>query len=182
MIQPMSGGRRRVDHVLAPDFLDGIGEVDLAGLRAKRREAEQEEVDLSYVRRMLQGRIDIVRAELEARGGPEQPDIVERLVRVLGAEKRTTRGMGRHMSLEPTRVAETRRAVEQIIADARLSDVTARTEDELGEGLAKLLGFEREVSDVRRRVQDVLGVLGDELSRRYRDGSASVDALLHEGD
>lgn len=182
MIQPMAGGRRRVDHVLAPDFLDGIGTAELSVLRAKRREAEQEEVDLSYVRRMLQGRIDIIRSELESRGGSEQVDVVERLIRALGGEQRSTRGLGRHLSLEPTRVAETRRAVEQVIADARLSDVTARTESELQEGLARLMDFERQVSDVRRRVQDVLGVLGEELSRRYRDGSASVDALLHESD
>ena len=38
--------------------------VPLPELRAHRAEAEQEEVDLSYIRRMIQGRLDILRAEL----------------------------------------------------------------------------------------------------------------------
>src|SRR5690349_11449417 len=36
----------------------------LSDLRALRREAQRDEADLSYVRRLLQGRIDILRAEL----------------------------------------------------------------------------------------------------------------------
>jgi hypothetical protein len=41
----------------------------LPELRALRRQAQQHEADLSYVRRLLQGRIDILRAELARRGG-----------------------------------------------------------------------------------------------------------------
>lgn len=181
MIQPMAGGRRRIDRVLAPDFLDDVHTIDNERLRAKRLDAEQEEVDLSFVRRMLQGRIDIVRAELAGRHGQEaEGDIVERLVKVLGSEQRTTRGLGRHLNLEPTRVSETRRAVEQLIADAELSDVTHRSDAELEAGLLRLLDFERQVSDVRRQVQDTIGVLSAELADRYRDGRASVDSLLED--
>jgi hypothetical protein len=90
--------------------------------------------------------------------------------------------LGRHLNLEPTRVAETRRSVERIISDSYFSDVTARTDDELGAALAKLLTFEREVSDVRRRVQDVIIVFNGELTRRYRDGLVSVDSLLSGSD
>ncbi|MEW1863116.1 ABC transporter permease [Streptomyces sp. NBC_00669] len=53
----------------APD----LGGMDLAALRTLRREAQREEADLSYLRRMLHGRIDILRAELARRGGPEAP-------------------------------------------------------------------------------------------------------------
>jgi len=181
VIKPMAGGHRRVDRVLDAGFLSGVEELDIDVLRARRRDAEQEEVDLSYVRRMLQGRIDIIRSEMSARGGAgADTDIVERLIGILGSESRTTRGLGRHLNLEPTRVAETRRAVEQVISDAYLSDVGARTDEELGAGLAKLIGFEREVSDVRRQVQDVILVFSNELTRRYRDGLASVDSLLQE--
>ncbi|MFJ3337240.1 hypothetical protein [Streptomyces sp. NPDC086766] len=44
----------------------------LPELRTLRRQAQRDEADLSYVRRLLQGRIDILRAEL-ARRGPAQP-------------------------------------------------------------------------------------------------------------
>ncbi len=41
----------------------------LEQLRTARRELEDEENELSYVRRLLQGRIDIIRAELSRRAG-----------------------------------------------------------------------------------------------------------------
>ncbi|MFF8944582.1 aerial mycelium formation protein [Streptomyces sp. NPDC014864] len=44
----------------------------LPELRTLRRQAQRDEADLSYVRRLLQGRIDILRAEL-ARRGPARP-------------------------------------------------------------------------------------------------------------
>jgi hypothetical protein len=65
----MSGGRRRIDKVLADDFTTDLEAIELGDLRGRRREAEQEEADLSYVRRMLQGRMDILRAELARRSG-----------------------------------------------------------------------------------------------------------------
>ena len=52
----MSGGRRRIDKVLADDFIADLEKIDIGDLRERRLEAEQEEADLSYVRRMLQGR------------------------------------------------------------------------------------------------------------------------------
>ena len=62
-------GTRRIDRVLSEDYLTALGEQSLAEVRALRDEAEQEEVDLSYIRRLLQGRMDIVRAELSRRDG-----------------------------------------------------------------------------------------------------------------
>ena len=59
MTQP---GNRRLDRVLAPDFLEGLESWSMAELRAARSDAEQEETDLSYLRRLLQGRMDILRA------------------------------------------------------------------------------------------------------------------------
>ncbi|MFI1097754.1 hypothetical protein [Streptomyces sp. NPDC020917] len=46
-----------------------LARLDLAALRALRRDAQQEEADLSYLRRMLHGRIDILQAELHRRDG-----------------------------------------------------------------------------------------------------------------
>ncbi|MCH0566089.1 hypothetical protein [Streptomyces sp. MUM 2J] len=57
----------------SPPLPAGPTERDLAALslpelRAVRRDAQRDEADLSYVRRLLQGRIDILRAELARRG------------------------------------------------------------------------------------------------------------------
>ena len=60
-------GNRRIDRVLAADYLEGLQGLPLAEVRQLRADAEQEEVDLSYLRRMIQGRLDILRAELNRR-------------------------------------------------------------------------------------------------------------------
>jgi hypothetical protein len=175
----MPGGRRRVDHVLAPEFLEGLSDLPLADLRARRREAEQEEADLSYLRRMLHGRMSIIEAELRHREpGVESGSVVDELASILGDEQRSTRGLGRHLTVEPSRVDEHRRSEEQIIADAVMSDVSARSDGELHDAMARLAAHEVEVSEVRRAVQHAMDTLSAELTTRYRDGSATVDELL----
>lgn len=179
MTAPMEGGRRRIDHVLAEDFLAGLSTAPLAEVRDKRHEAEQEEADLSYVRRLLQGRMDIVEAEQARRRDPSSTGhVVDRLAEILADDRGGAHGMGRHLSVEPSRVDEHRRRVEKIVADAGISDVEARTDDELSAALDRLGEFEREVSENRRRVQTVMDGCSAEIARRYRDGEASVDELL----
>jgi hypothetical protein len=120
--EPYPNGRRRIDKVLSEGFADGLDTLELDELRSRRREAEQEEADLSYVRRMLQGRMDILRAELARRtGGGDK--IVEHLSGVLADSARSDHGLGRFLRVEPSRVDEHRRLVEQIIADVGVSDV-----------------------------------------------------------
>jgi hypothetical protein len=179
---PVEGGRRRIDRVLAPDFLERLEERDLADLRAMRRDVEQEEADLSYVRRLLQGRMDIIRAEQARRSGGSADDqhIVEHLAKILADAGRNDHGLGRFLSVEPSRVDEHRRAVEQVVADADVSDVEARSDDELAAALQRLEAYEADVSAHRRRVQDVMDRCTREVARRYKDGEARVDDLLSE--
>jgi hypothetical protein len=172
-------GRRRIDRVLADDFATDLSRLDLDEVRARRREAEQEEADLSYVRRMLQGRMDILRAELARRAGGGEK-IVEHLSQVLGDAGRSDHGLGRFLRVEPSRVAEHRRLVEQVIADVGVSDVEQHSDDELRAALGRLEGFERGVSEDRQRVQHVMDALTTEVAERYKSGSASVDDLLAE--
>lgn len=176
---PTNGGRRRIDKVLAPDFAADPGSLDIAELRARRREAEQEEADLSYIRRMLQGRMDILRAELSRRNGGGEP-IVESLSRVLADATRSDHGLGRYLRVEPSRVDEHRRTVEQVIADIGISDVGQQSDEELQAALARLEEFEQGVSEDRRKVQQVMDRLTTEVAERYKSGVASVDDLLAE--
>lgn len=178
MTQPIPGGKRRIDHVLDPGFLAGVDRLPIAELRARRHEAQQEEADLSYLRRMLHGRIDIVKAEMARRSGDREGSLVESLGSILADPQRTGTASGRHLTVEPSRVDEHRRRVEHAIADTVVSDVTARTDAELAASLADLASDEREVSELRHQVQVVADALADEVARRYRDGLASVDDLL----
>ncbi len=172
------GGRRRIDRVLADDFLADLDALDLDELRVRRREAEQEEADLSYVRRMLQGRMDILRAELARRSGGAEDTVVEHLAQVLSDTGRSDHGLGRFLRVEPSRVDEHRRAVEQVIADVGVSEVEGHSDDEIRAALGRLEEFEQVVSEDRRRVQAVMDALTEEVAGRYKSGTAKVDDLL----
>ena len=177
---PYPNGRRRIDQVLAEDFATDLGDLGIDELRGRRREAEQEEADLSYVRRMLQGRMDILRAELARRADGGGDTIVAHLSEVLADAGRSDHGLGRFLRVEPSRVDEHRRVVEQVIADVGVSDVENHSDDELRASLGRLEGFERGISEDRQRVQHVMDALTKEVAARYKDGSASVDDLLAE--
>lgn len=191
--EPMPGGRRRIDRVLAEGFLEGLRECELSDVRVRRRDAEQEEADLSYLRRMLQGRSDILRAELARRAGGtpagvagDDAELVRRLTDVLTDAPRgdhghrDDHGLGRYLTVEPSRVDEHRRDVEQLIADIGISDAGGSTEEELRVALSRVEDFEHRVSASRRRVQEVMDACTGEIARRYTDGEARVEDLLPE--
>lgn len=176
---PAPQGNRRIDRVLAEDFLAGLGTAPLEEVRGLRAEAEQEETDLSYLRRMVQGRIDIIDAELARRGGSGAGRLVDRLPSILADEQRApARGLGRHAVLEPTRADEHRRYVERLVADVDLSDVGTRSDDELQRARQTLAEEEEKLSAKRREVQRVMDSCSAEITRRYRDGEADVSTLL----
>jgi hypothetical protein len=181
----MVQGNRRIDKVLAEDYVTGLEALPLADIRERRREAEQEETDLSYLRRVLQGRLDILRAELARRSG-EETDLVQALPRILADDPvagspRGLRGLGRHMAAEPSRADAHRRHVEAMLADVDLSNPQSHDDASLREILGRLEDEERRVSVQRRAVQSVMDVLTAEVTRRYRDGDADPSDLLpHE--
>ena len=178
---PTPQGNRRIDRVLAEDYLDGLRDAPLTEVRALRAEAEQEEVDLSYTRRMMQGRLDVLRAELNRRDGTSTATLVEGLATILADEPRSpARGSGRHATVEPSRTDSHRRYVESLVADVDLSDVGVRTTDELAHAMRTLSQEEVGLSAKRRAVQDVMDACSAEITRRYREGEADVAALLAE--
>ncbi len=177
---PFSQASRRIDRVLSEDYLTGLDTAPLEDVRSLRDEAEQEEVDLSYIRRLIQGRMDIVRAELNRRDGHgSSGTLVEGLAQTLADEPRApARGLGRHTSVEPSRVDSHRRYVEALVADVDLSDTAARTSGQLAHAMGVLAEEEQVLSGKRREVQTVMDACSAEMTRRYRDGEADVAQLL----
>jgi len=174
----MPQGNRRIDKVLDPEFVAGLGQLSLDDLRERRREAEQEETDLSYLRRLLQGRLDILRAELARRDG-EETDLVQALPRILADESSGgPRGLGRHIAAEPSRADAHRRHVEALVADVDLSNPAGHDDASLRRVLGELEAEEHKVSESRRQVQQVMDVLTAEVTRRYREGDADPSDLL----
>jgi hypothetical protein len=175
------GRHRRIDRVLAEDYLEGLASLPLDQVRTLRRDAEQEETDLSYLRRVLQGRLDILRAELARRSGGAGADLVDSLPQILADDHAATpapRGLGRHATMEPSRADSHRRHVEQLIADVDLSNPAAHDDASLQRVLGVLEGEEQQVSDKRRQVQTVMDACTAEITRRYREGEADVSDLL----
>ena len=173
-------GNRRIDRVLAGDFLEGLSAHSMDDVRAMRREAEQEETDLSYLRRLLQGRLDILRAELARRAGESTETLVESLPHILTDEgvSSSPRGMGRHNATEPSRADSHRRHVEALVADVDLSNPGGHDEASLRRAVETLEREEHEVSEKRRSVQRVMDACTAEITRRYREGDADVSDLL----
>ena len=180
MIEFRQGGRRRLDRVLDPGFLAEIGERSLEELRAMRDDAAQEETDLSYLRRLLHARIDIVRFEEHRRhGGDPDASVVDALPRILADNAiGPAAGRGRHNTVQPSRAESHRRHVEALLADTGLSDVASLSDAELAQSVEAYTAEEGSVSDHRIQVQQVMDACNEEIGRRYRDGSASIDELL----
>ncbi|MGW5051042.1 RsiG family protein [Actinokineospora sp. NPDC004072] len=179
MIEVRPGGRRRIDRVLAPDYVADLDRLDLAEVRARRDDAAQEETDLSYLRRLLHGRIDIVRAELRRRASGGGESIVAQLASILADNAvGPATGSGRHQNMEPSRAEAHRRHVEALVSDADLSDVAALPDERLALALRTYEAEEASVSTRRREVQVVMDLLNEQIASRYRTGTASVDDLL----
>ncbi|MEU6487583.1 ABC transporter substrate-binding protein [Streptomyces sp. NPDC046887] len=149
----------------------------LPELRALRRDSGADEADLSYVRRLLQGRIDILRAELARRGGA-QPPVVDRLSEILADAPSRHRSSARHVTLSTPRGEEYRRFAAEVLAEVGLSDLAARTDQELHDGLGRLAAYEQQVSRRRQQLQRTADGCSAEIARRYREGEAQVDDLL----
>lgn len=165
--------------MLSPDYVADLDRLDLDEVRSRRDDAAQEETDLSYLRRLLHGRIDIVKAELKRRAeGGSQP-VVDQLAKILADNAiGPATGSGRHQTLEPSRAEAHRRHIEALVSDADLSDVGSLPDDRLALALTTYSAEEASVSQRRREVQAVMDRLNAEIASRYRAGSASVDDLL----
>ncbi|HWE89806.1 MAG TPA: aerial mycelium formation protein [Pseudonocardiaceae bacterium] len=182
MIEVRPGGRRRIDRVLDPAYADGVAERPLDDVRALRDEAAQEETDLSYLRRLLHARIDIVRAEQRRRVDGSSTTVVDQLVSILAmnaVRPGTGSGPGRYSTLEPSRAEAHRRHLEALVADVDLSNVSALSDEKLEQALISYLNEEASVSQRRRQVQAVVDLLNAEIANRYRQRAASVDDLLN---
>ncbi|WSQ10142.1 aerial mycelium formation protein [Streptomyces sp. NBC_01231] len=160
--------------------------LSLPELRTLRRDAQRDEADLSYVRRLLQGRIDILRAELGRRSPAgatavvtvEETSVVERLSEILTDAPARHRSSARHVTLGTPHSEEYRLLAAEALAEVELSDLEARTDLELSTAMGRLVRCEQRVSRRRQRLQRTADDCSAEIARRYREGEAQVDDLL----
>lgn len=176
-------GQRRIDRILDPGYLEGLRELPTEELRRRRDECEEEESGVSFARRVLQGRLDILRAEVLRRrdaGQAEAGTVLAALPDILGSERSETHPAQARATrfLVPPNVRYHRRDVDQILDEESVAGLQTRPLDELREIMERLAAKERELSDRRRALLDRIDAIRDELLRRYKSGEAHVADVL----
>jgi hypothetical protein len=172
----VQGGSRRIDRILHPQYAEGLAAMSLDELRSRRDECLAEREYLSLLRRLVQGRAEILKAEVERRGGTSQAGtLVERLSKILSSEGHgASRGEAVKVGLPEEEMLQARRRVERLVMDAGLSDPTALDDRQLSGAVDVLEAEEQEVSQDRAAVIDVLDRVQEELKRRYKEDPSLV--------
>ena len=177
----MTQQRRRIDLVMDPSFTETLDSVPLAELRSRRAVLDELDTELSYYRRILHGRLDLLDFELRRRNGTETRSLIEALPEILSdtPSGRTSNPLDMERPLElPELAGEGRRPVDAALADDFLAHLPTLADDDLAEIRDSLSTTEAKLSQERRAVYDAYDLITAELTKRYRDGSASPDELL----
>lgn len=176
----MDQNRRRIDLVRDPTFIGALADVDLEELRKRRGLVEDVDAELSYYRRILHGRMDLLSFEQRRRAGTETRSLIEALPDILadpGGDGRAE--VPKELPIEtPDFAGSGRRTIDHVLDDdflARLPSIEDAELDRIHEVLAEV---EQQVSAQRRTVHEASDAISEELTRRYREGLADVDELL----
>lgn len=166
----VSDKRRRIDIVLQPEYVQALDDLDLNEVRRRRDTAEDVEGQISYYRRLLHGRMDLLDFELRRRRGDEERSILEALPEILasgmilGPEPNL-----RYIDTMPSLPETTgRRLIDKVMDEDVLLNLPELEEDEIREAIDRLRDVETELSGQRRQLHSVIDVLQDEIVSRYR--------------
>ena len=181
-IDPMALLDRELERLLAPDYLDGMKDRSLEEVRAMRAECQEAETAVSFLRRLAQGRLDLVHACLDrAEGqGADLDSIVDRLPSIIGSGPPRPAGYGRLPSQMSPDLddAELTAEIDAVIDADRIGELPAMSDQELHVLGDRLTAIEARISDQRRALHERIDKLQAEIVSRYKTGEASVDGLL----
>jgi molybdopterin synthase sulfur carrier subunit len=168
-----------------PPVSGGAGDLStmtLEEVRAQRGALQREEDAVSFVRRLVQGRLDIARDEVRRRASGEVPqgDVTDGITRVFATE----RGSGSNRPPRDTEVSADHvmmRELEQLCDTVGFGALRDLDDQELDACVQRLAQFESGVSARRKELFAQIDALSSELVRRYRSSTSSIDALLDDG-
>lgn len=153
-------------------------------LRDERARLQQVEAQISFVRRQVQGRVDLLDAALRTRsdGAAAADEQLELLLAALPElmNRRTVTRRGASPSQRTTRVVPDPELLDELEerCGGELSHLLDLDDDALGALAGNLTDHERRISDVRRRLHARIDALQAEITDRYRDGRASADQTI----
>lgn len=163
-----SGGRVGTPE---PGSVRAWEELTLDELRAYRRRLAHEEERVSYWRRLLHARIDV----LEAQAHQERALTIEELVRVLG-DTGTGRGRTALVSVHAADPLPDLPVLEEIW----VTDVDPNDRAAVAEAVQRLRNAEHQLTDYRRALHERLDTATEELINRYRAEPATALVAFRE--
>lgn len=170
--------RLDLDQLITIREPEDLGSCSLGELRSVRDHYQEVENGLSYARRIVQGRLDILTVELERRGEGGGGDLMERLPEALAQH---TRGPGLPRPVRdldpPAWADDILGELDRIFSPAQLGELADVEEAQVIGAAAEVGELEREISSARSELHRRIDRVQDELVGRYRDG-ATVDDLL----
>ncbi len=174
----MSDGKRRIDRILAEGYTSDLAGRPVEQIRAMREECAEEEALVSYERRLVHGRLAVVRFEIDRRAGKVEGSVIDKLPQILADEQGPSRGAfpGKDPNLEAFK--EPTRRISKLLSDDTLTSLPTLSDGELQDRLGALEEAEREVSEMRAKLLPVLDALNEEIGRRYKSGEADASDAL----
>lgn len=172
-----------LDALLADDALADLTSRPIAELRSFRYRAARVEGDVSMVRRVAQGRLDIIGHEVQRRAGSAESadvnDLLYDLPEILTEAGGGSAPSGRAVEInEPGETAAVLGArLDAVISPRQLSNVGELSDDQLLSCFQDVQAIEDELSGLRRSLHDRIDAVQQEIGRRYRDGEASIEGL-----
>ena len=164
--------------VLDPAYLAGLGDVSTDELRAMRTECADLENGVSFVRRVAQGRLDLVAAEGKRRSdgnGGDLSDLVASLPELLSDGVRAPASGRVSDDIDPPEhvVGPLTEVLDGVVAQSMLSSLADMTPEEIAGTARALRDLEDDLSTSRRTLHSSIDSLNDELARRIASGEVS---------
>ncbi|MEM8705970.1 MAG: hypothetical protein AAGE98_05900 [Actinomycetota bacterium] len=166
-----------LQRVLEPTYLAGVADAPIEQIRAMRSECSDLENGASYVRRLAQGRLDLLAEETKRRaegGGGSLTELVDGLADMLSEGVRAP-GSGRiDQELDPPEsvVAPLTEVLDAKVGPSVVTAVADLGDDALSAAVIALRDFEEELSGARRSLHGTIDSLNNELARRIAGGES----------
>jgi hypothetical protein len=170
------------DRIPSSEFLRDIQGKPLDDVREMRSACGRLEAQLSFARRLVQGRLDIVEAERDRRAAGMPASNLAELVAALPemlagkVQGNATGFRSRDIAGNDDPVLEAE--LDSILDGQSLVSLPASSDAHVSEVAARLAALERTVSDRRRLALEAFDALSAEVIRRFRDGEVSVESVL----
>lgn len=183
----------QVDILLSNDFVEGIEHAPVEEVRAKRDACQKAEVALSYVRRVLQGKLDLIEAERARRAEGTAGDpaaLIERLPEILAGPPalRVARGSAPHppIATMPAVAAGLSEAYQVELSaiegvEHLTGNIASLDDGALEQVAGRIRATEAQVSARRRGLHERIDQLQAQVVARYKSGEADVESLLRQG-